>query len=146
MYEKSAAELGLSRVCVLDSNAEKTLAPEDCNLFGYLVFGGILGDNPPKRRTLPLIQHMERMTKGERIETRNLGDRQMPTDTAVYVAHRILEGRKLSEFRFAEELEIVISDESGVQESVTLPFRYVIEEGKPVLAEGLVEYIKENPF
>ena len=48
--EKSVKELNLKNACVLDPNAEITLSSKD-NSFGYLIFGGILGDYPPKKRT-----------------------------------------------------------------------------------------------
>ncbi len=37
-----------SRVCLLDPKGEKDLAPEDGELFDVFLFGGILGDDPPR--------------------------------------------------------------------------------------------------
>lgn len=37
-----------ARVCLLDPKAEKDLAPEDAGEFDVFVFGGILGDEPPR--------------------------------------------------------------------------------------------------
>lgn len=50
----SVSLMGLARVCVLDPEAEKELSPSDAEEFDYLVFGGILGDYPPKARTREL--------------------------------------------------------------------------------------------
>lgn len=37
-----------SRICLLDPAASKELAPEDADEFDIFVFGGILGDDPPR--------------------------------------------------------------------------------------------------
>ena len=39
------------RVCLLDPKAEKDLAPEDGEEFDVFLFGGILGDDPPRGRS-----------------------------------------------------------------------------------------------
>ena len=46
-----------SRVCLLDLRGEKELGPEDSPVFDYVVFGGILGDHPPRDRTGCLRKH-----------------------------------------------------------------------------------------
>lgn len=132
--EKCVKELQLDKICVLDPEAKKTLAPEDAKEFMYLVFGGILGNYPPEKRT------KKELTRTIQCETRNLGKQQMSTNTAVYVAKKIIEGRKLSEFQFIEELTIPI--EEG--EEIILPFRFVVENDKPVLAKGYIEFIKNQ--
>ena len=73
-------------------------------------------------------------------ERRNLSEEQMSTNTAVYVAKKIMDGKKFSEFEFIEELVIPI--EEG--EEISLPFRFVIENGKPVLAKGYIEVVKKQ--
>ena len=37
-----------AKVCLLDPKAEKELNPSDGELFDVFLFGGILGDNPPR--------------------------------------------------------------------------------------------------
>lgn len=37
-----------NRVCLLDPQAKKELAPEDGDVFDVFLFGGILGDDPPR--------------------------------------------------------------------------------------------------
>ena len=39
------------RVCLLDPAAKEELAPEDGNQFDVFLFGGILGDDPPRGET-----------------------------------------------------------------------------------------------
>lgn len=41
-------EEGKKRVCLLDPKAERDLGPEDGEGFDVFVFGGILGDDPPR--------------------------------------------------------------------------------------------------
>ncbi len=132
--EKSVKELELKNVCILDPEAKKTLAPEDAEEFEYLIFGGILGNCPPEKRT------KKELTCTMQCETRNLGKQQMSTNTAVYVAKKIMEGKKFSEFQFIEELTIPI--EEG--EEIILPFRFVVENGKPVLAKRYIEFVKNQ--
>ncbi|HII15964.1 MAG TPA: hypothetical protein HA362_06650 [Nanoarchaeota archaeon] len=133
--KKSVAELGISDVCILDPAAGQTLSPEDCRRFKYLVFGGILGDYPPRERTKELLSC--RMPK---IEKRNLGKEQMPTDNAVYAAKLIAGGKLFEDIKFIDTIEIGI--EKGL--SVELPFRYVEVNGKPLISEKLVEFLKKR--
>ncbi len=138
VYDKGVSELGLKNICVLSQYADKTLAANDKNNFEYFVFGGILGDNPAKKRTIELTEEMEK--KGVKFETRNLGEKQMPTDTAVYVSKKILDGKRLNELKFVDELEIEINE----NESVTLNFRFVVDDNKLVINEKLVDYLREK--
>ena len=39
-----------ARVCLLDPAAEQDLSPEDWSQFDVFLFGGILGDDPPRGR------------------------------------------------------------------------------------------------
>ncbi|MBU2638160.1 MAG: hypothetical protein KJ955_04255 [Nanoarchaeota archaeon] len=133
--KKSIAQLGFSDVCILDPASNKTLSPEDCKRFKYLVFGGILGDYPPRERTKELLTG-----KMPEAETRNLGKEQMPTDNAVYAAKLIAEGKPFEEIEFIDNIEINI--QKGL--SVQLPFRYVKVNGKPLVSEKLVEFLKKR--
>lgn len=130
---KSVLDMNLGKTGFLDPEAKKELSPED--KFDCLVFGGILGDYPPRQRTAEWLA-------GRRVETRNLGKEQMATDTAVYVAKRITEGKRLNEIKFLDELHLA----TGKGEEVILPYRYVLEKGKPVLAKGFLQFVKKNGF
>jgi len=144
VYDKSISELSdelrhnENRICVLSQYAAKTLATDDKSKFEYFLFGGILGDDPAKRRTEEIIKELndKKMKFGER----NIGNKQMPTDAAVYVAKKILGGKKLGDFRFVDELEIEINE----NESISLPFRYVIDNNKAVISEKLVDYLRRR--
>ncbi|MBI2101736.1 hypothetical protein HYT53_03925 [Candidatus Woesearchaeota archaeon] len=138
VHDKSVSELGFDGICVLSQYAGKALAANDKNNFEYFVFGGILGDNPAKNRTNILIKSLKK--RKIKFESRSLGSRQMPTDTAVYIARKILDGKKLSDFKFADELEIEINE----NESVSLPFRYAVDGKKLIINEKLVEYLRKR--
>lgn len=133
--KKSIAELRLPDVCILDPASNKTLSPEDCRQFKYLVFGGILGDYPPRERTKELLT-----SRMQNAETRNLGKEQMPTDNAVYAAKLIADGKEFKDIKFIDSIEIDI--EEGL--SVELPFRYVDINGKPLISNKLVEFLKKR--
>jgi len=45
MYATTEAR---QKVCLLDPKAEKDIGPEDAKLFDAFLFGGILGDDPPR--------------------------------------------------------------------------------------------------
>jgi len=64
----------------------------------------------------------------------------MPTDIVVYVAKEILDGKKLNDLKFVDELEIEINE----NESVVLPFRYAVDGNKVVIDEKLVEYLRKR--
>ncbi len=143
VYGKSISELKLNNsksknICILSQYSEITLKTSDKNKFEYLVFGGILGDNPAKKRTIDLTKKLEK--EGLNFEARNLGEKQMPTDTAVYVAKKILDGKKLNELKFVDELEIEINE----NESVNVNFRYAVDNKKLVINEKLVDYLREK--
>lgn len=72
-----------SRVCLLDPRAEKVLAPEDGETFDVFLYGGILGDDPPRDRTGEL--------RKLGFEGRHLLEKQMTTDTAVGVTKIVVE-------------------------------------------------------
>ena len=43
------------RVCLLDPKAERDLSPEDGEVFEAFLFGGILGDDPPRGMLCPKL-------------------------------------------------------------------------------------------
>lgn len=133
LFKESGSKLDLKNVCVLDPDAGQELSSDDVKKFEYFVFGGILGDYPPRKRT------KEELTKFlPNAEKRHLGKEQMATDNAVFVVREILSGKKLSELKFQEGVEICIKD----GESVQLPYKYVIVNGKPLVCDALVQMLK----
>ena len=138
VVEKKVSELNFQNICILSQYAKKTLATNNKKKFDYFVFGGILGDKPAKRRTEYLIKELKQ--NKIKFEERNLGSVQMPTDVAVFVAKKIFDGKKLNEFKFIDEVEIQISE----NESVNLPFRYTIDNGKLIISEKLVEHLRKR--
>lgn len=138
VYKKNVARLKLKNICVLSQYADKTLKTNDKNKFKYFIFGGILGDNPAKRRTNSIINNLKK--NNMKFETRNLGNKQMPTDVAVYAAKKILDGKKLNDFKFIDELEIQINK----NESINLNFRYVVHDGRVIVSKKLVDYLRKR--
>jgi len=132
VFRQSAAEMKLENPVILDAAANKTLMPKEARKFSHFVFGGILGDYPPRGRT------MELRIKMQGVEARNLGKKQMSTDTAVLVVHTILSGMPLNKIRFTNHIDVDIRK----GESVTLPYRYVLKDGSPVLAPGLIDMLR----
>ena len=133
--EKSASDLKLQKACILDPEAVKTLTPIDAKKFDYFIFGGILGDYPSKRRTKKALT-----SKLKHLPARNLGKKQMATDNAVYVVKQIVEGKRLSDLKFVDEVKIQINE----SEETILPFQYVVVDGKPLMSEKLLKYLKRK--
>ncbi len=136
--ERSIKELKLNsgKICLLDPNAGGVLSTFDCNNeFEYLIFGGILGDDPPQGRTQKAFSDLD-------CNRRNLGNVQMSTNTAVLVAKIIAEGMQFADIKFIDELVIPI--ETG--EEIILPYRFVIDNGRPVLPEGYINFVKKQEF
>ncbi|KAF3917818.1 hypothetical protein ABW20_dc0104842 [Dactylellina cionopaga] len=128
------AGLKAEDVCLLDPRAEKDMAPEDGDRFGWFVFGGILGDDPPRDRTAELRKYG--------FTGRRLGPIQMTTDTAVRVTRLVVEDKiALDKIPFVDFPELKISK----NETTEMPFRYVKkEDGMPIMPKGMIDLIKED--
>lgn len=140
VMKESITDRPLPKMIILDPESKVELCPADAKKFDYLVFGGILGDYPPRKRTWEDITS-KIVEKRIPHETRNLGPVQMSTDTAVRVATMVCEGKRLSEIEYADEISIELAE----GEAVDLPYRYVVGlDGNPILPSGLVEYLKKK--
>lgn len=84
----SSAGIPKERVCLLDPRGESDIAPEDGDKFDVFVFGGILGDDPPRDRTAEL------RVKG--FAGRRLGKEQLTTDTAARVTRIVVQDKSES--------------------------------------------------
>jgi ribosome biogenesis SPOUT family RNA methylase Rps3 len=132
--KKSVRELGLKDACVLDPDAKEVLTPDIAKKYKYFIFGGILGDYPPKKRT------KEELTGKLPYPAYNLGKDQMSTDTAVIVTKQIYDGIPLTELKFVEEMEVEI--EEGL--SISLPFKYLILDNKVQISPKIIELLREQ--
>jgi ribosome biogenesis SPOUT family RNA methylase Rps3 len=132
---QSIKRIKLNSACVLDPNSDIALTPDDAKKFKYFIFGGILGDYPPKQRTkaelTPFIKNAE---------ARNIGKEQLSTDNAVLVTKLIANGAPLEKIKFQNGLDIKINE----IESTHLPFRYPLINNKPHISQELVDYIKKD--
>uniref|UniRef100_A0A060SYL2 ARAD1A17776p n=1 Tax=Blastobotrys adeninivorans TaxID=409370 RepID=A0A060SYL2_BLAAD len=123
-----------SRVCLLDPSATEEFSPEDRDRFDYFLFGGILGDHPPRDRTGEL--------RNKGFVGRRLGPIQMTTDTAVRVTKMICDQqKKLDDIDFVDFPELKFNK----NESTEMPFRYVKDsQGRPIMPQGMFELIKAD--
>lgn len=122
------------RVCLLDPAATDELSPGDSVLFDIFLFGGILGDDPPRDRTSELRK------KG--FQGRRLGPIQMTTDTAVRVTRTVIQERvRLKDIPYIDHPELRIDE----HESTQMPFRYMVNsDGSPIMPKGMVDLIKQD--
>lgn len=125
-----------SEILILDPKADSKLEPEDLTCKKAVVIGGILGDNPPKERTKLLIT-----SRCEGAVARNIGKSQFTIDGAVYVAKLVSEGFRLEEIPVRRGLTIKLSE----HHSVYLPYAYPLENGKPLIHEALIGYLRKRP-
>jgi ribosome biogenesis SPOUT family RNA methylase Rps3 len=123
-----------AKICLLDPKAEKELEPTDANNFDVYLFGGILGDDPPRDRTSELRK------KG--FQGRRLGPKQMTTDTAVRVTRTvILDQVRLEDIAYVDFPELQLDE----HESTEMPFRYMTDkQGKLIMPEGMIDLIKAD--
>lgn len=124
----------LSEVCLLDPKATEELSAGDGARFQWFLFGGILGDDPPRDRTAEL-----RLCG---FPSRHLGPIQMTTDTALAVTKRIVQdGHSLHDLPWVVRPELVF----GPREKVEMPFRYLAHpDGSPVMPDGMKELIRKD--
>ncbi|KAF9477664.1 DUF431-domain-containing protein [Pholiota conissans] len=128
------AGVPLEKVCLLDPKAEKELAPEDGDgQFEWFLFGGILGDDPPRDRTSEL------RVRG--FPTRHLGPIQMTTDTALGVTKLVVDDHiPLNEIPYLDHPTIVFN----AKESVEMPFRYIADGKEPRLPPGMKKHLHDD--
>ncbi|EJD01813.1 DUF431-domain-containing protein [Fomitiporia mediterranea MF3/22] len=134
-----AHNLSLDQVCLLDPKAENELSPQDGDgTFQWFLFGGILGDDPPRDRTAEL--------RKLGFPTRHLGNVQMTTDTALGVTKKVVHDRvKLQDIPYVDFPTIRFN----AQESVEMPFRYIaIDAGngkrEPLLPPGMRDLLHKD--
>jgi len=127
----SAIGVSLDEVCLLDPKAERELSPSDP--YTNFLFGGILGDDPPRDRTSEL--------RALGFPTRHLGPIQMTTDTALGVTKIVVEDKvPLSRIPYKDYPTIVFNP----RESVEMPFRYLADGDKPRLPPGMRELLHKD--
>lgn len=156
--------LQLEQICLLDPRSKTAISTADAGLhappsaplsdgpFSYFLFGGILGDDPPRDRTGAL--------RAMGFPTRHLGAVQMTTDTALGVTRRVVEDGIAINLPVDEEgaqnaeregpggpMEWVTHPELhfGAGESVTMPFRYMADSTKrPIMPPGMRDHIRQD--
>ncbi|MBW2963532.1 hypothetical protein KY306_02030 [Candidatus Woesearchaeota archaeon] len=128
-------DLNLKNACLLDPSAKQTLTPADTKKFKYLIFGGILGDYPRKKRTKPLAKKLN-------IPARNIGKKQMSTDNAVLTCFMITNNTPLKKIKFKDKISIEIKK----GEEVILPYRYVLINNQPFISDKIINYLKKHPL
>ncbi|GKZ18866.1 hypothetical protein AbraIFM66951_001824 [Aspergillus brasiliensis] len=137
-----------SRVCLLDPAATVELSPADADTFDVFLFGGILGDDPPRASNYK-IQTVNKMDSDRTSELRKkgyagrrLGPKQMTTDTAVRVTRMVVHEKvPLEQIPYIDYPEILINK----HERTEMPFRYVKgDDGEPIMPKGMVDLIKKD--
>lgn len=134
---KDLQPLQNGRVCLLDPRADQDLQPAETEQFDYFVFGGILGDHPPRDRTTEI-----KVAYPDLVVGRRLGDKQMTTDTAIRTTQQIIEkGKKFQDIHFIDYPEFRFSK----NEATEMPFRYILDaQNNPILPEGMLALIKRD--
>jgi len=135
VFRKSVKEMKLKNSCVLDAETRTCLEPKEAKNFKYFIFGGILGDYPPKKRT------KEKLTKVlPDAEKRNIGKKQFSTDNAVYVTWKIANGASMKMMKFRNKFELPINK----VETIILPYVYPIVNGKYRISDELIRFLKRK--
>lgn len=162
------------KVCLLDPKATYAISITDAGLvqsdakpssaggpFEMFLFGGILGDDPPRDRTSSLRQLG--------FPSRHLGSIQMTTDTALGVTKRCVEDLQLLDLDDTRQQELAWRDHTqatarlqwldhpelhfGPHESVQMPFRYMLDDSRsaephaskmPLMPQGMMQLIHKD--
>ena len=114
-------KIDFTNICLMDLRGKSVLNPKDKNNFQVFIFGGILGDHPPRDRTSSL--------RKEQFELRHLGNIQLATDTAVLVSRLIINNEFLFDnIPFVDEPEVKDKNQEGIETSIVMEgFRYVLD-------------------
>ncbi|WFC97442.1 hypothetical protein MYAM1_000155 [Malassezia yamatoensis] len=156
----------MERICLLDPKAPLPLSVSDAGLhkssaqathteeapFTHFLFGGILGDDPPRDRTASLRQLQ--------FPGRHLGSIQMSTDTALGVTKRVaedglrlglaeLENKQGADTKQDGTGKLHFLDSPtihfGKGESVELPYRYLdVGNGQPLMPPTMRDLIYKD--
>ncbi|KAJ1710746.1 DUF431 domain protein [Aspergillus flavus] len=134
-----------SKICLLDPAAQAELSPADGEIFEVFLFGGILGDDPPRGKFSSEMAEERYRTSELRKKGyvgRRLGPKQMTTDTAVRVTRMVVHEKvPLEKIQYVDYPEILINE----HERTEMPFRYVRgDDGQPIMPQGMVDLIKEG--
>lgn len=135
VFSKSVKTMNLKDACVLDPQSEICLEPSDSKQFKYFIFGGILGDYPPKKRTK---KELTKFMNG--VEERNIGKKQFSTDNAVYVTWKIANGESMEMMKFKNKFELPINK----VETIILPYLYPIVKGEQRISKELIKFLKRK--
>ena len=73
-------------------------------------------------------------------KTFNIGKEQMSTDNAVYTVKQIVSGKSFDELKFQNNVNIQIDKIQSTQ----LPYRYNVINGKPLISNELIKFIKKR--
>ena len=133
-FKQSVRKLNLKNACILDPEAKQLLSPNESKSFKYFIFGGILGDYPPKKRTK---KELTQFIKGK---ARNIGKRQMSTDNAIYTVNQIAKGKKFKDLEFKYNISLKMSKCLDLE----LPYLYNIVKGKPLISQKLITFLKRK--
>ena len=133
VYRESFTEVvEPDKTIILDPSAEKPLRTEDFEKYRYFVIGGICGDYPPKNRTKEIIS-----SRLPAVERRNLGKKQLTTDSAILMVMLIYAGERIEDIEVTDSVEIRYSE----NESTVLPFGYIVMENRVIITPGLIELL-----
>jgi len=135
VYPQSIKSMKPNDSCILDPESSVQLTPKNSKPFKYFIFGGILGDYPPRNRTKDELSSFMKNVKRF-----NIGKKQMSTDNAVCTVKQIINGKFLRELKFQDNVEIKINSVM----STSLPYRYNLSNGKPLISKELIKFIKKR--
>jgi ribosome biogenesis SPOUT family RNA methylase Rps3 len=127
------------KICILDPEAKQLLSPKEAEQQDFFIFGGILGDYPPRKRTETELTSKFNL-KNKNVIVRNIGKEQMSTDNAVLCVKKIAEGREFNKLKFKDNLELKF----GKFLTMELPYRYNLVNGKPFISRKLLSYLKKK--
>jgi len=128
-----------NKICVLDPEAPKLLSSSEAKKYDYFVFGGILGDYPPRKRTQEELTSVMKK-KGVKFEVRNIGKNQFSTDNAVFVVSEIVKGKNFKKMKFLDKFVLKF----GKFLEMELPYSYPLVKGKALISKKLVSYLRKK--
>ncbi len=129
-------------VLILDPQGKEKIEKKDLENSDFVIVGGILGEKIMKGRTKEKItDKFLKANKDLDVKVVNLGKYHFPIDQAVIFCEKLYKGEKIE---IIENPEFVLEETENMKRVVSLPYAYIMENGKILISRKLMDLLKKG--